>query len=246
MTTDGQGAYTQTPDSVAFDPELTDGEVRCFMALKSFAWTKGRAWPSQRALAKKMGCSLTTVRQHLKGLERRGHIKQVPQGREDGGQGPNVVWLLTDIVNGQEVRFTFDEDVKVRIAPPLKNPMGGPHGNTRGGNESAGQTPPRFSTPPRDSEYKVDVSPLGDTSSIDTHSEKEMGSLKAAPVDLESPGSSSAPASPPTAGHASTSGGQPSPPLMPGPCEMCGAPSSAVAGGRSLCSVHVGDRSNWR
>jgi hypothetical protein len=57
-----QRGFTQIPNGILFDPDLSPSAVRLWAALASFAWRDESVWPGQERLAEMIGLSDRTVR----------------------------------------------------------------------------------------------------------------------------------------------------------------------------------------
>ena len=82
------------------EPELQLQDYAVWLSLCSFSvweWTDGKpiislpekCFPTMKAIAARVHCSVDTVKRSLKRLETAGHIVRTHQFRDDGGQAAN-------------------------------------------------------------------------------------------------------------------------------------------------------------
>lgn len=69
-------AYCVIPYSVMYDKDLTDSEVRLYIAISSLANQKGYCYASNRYLAKSLGRSDSAIKRAIRKLEEKGFIKR--------------------------------------------------------------------------------------------------------------------------------------------------------------------------
>lgn len=82
------------PEWLAYDPTVTPGEMRTYVALSAHAGGTSVVWPSIRALSAQTGRSQNAVRRDLEQLALRKAVEIVPWARSDGGQTSNRYKLL--------------------------------------------------------------------------------------------------------------------------------------------------------
>jgi len=72
-------------------------------------WESRIVRPDRRALAEALGLSISSVRGHLKRLERLGVISRLPQAGGVGGRGRRVVYLIIRPTNGGQLNVSPDD-----------------------------------------------------------------------------------------------------------------------------------------
>ena len=78
--------FTQLPEWLLFHPEVSDGALRTWLVLATFADNRsGEAFPRVSTIAKKRQSHRGTIQRHLDELDRAGAIRRHHQYREDGG-----------------------------------------------------------------------------------------------------------------------------------------------------------------
>jgi len=75
-----RSGFTQIPNYVLDDAELTYGSKHVYALLLSYAWQEGSCFPGQTGIAKKMGCSVRMIQRFLDELTDRGLIRVKRQG----------------------------------------------------------------------------------------------------------------------------------------------------------------------
>ena len=77
------GGFTQVPNVVWTDPRLTDGAVRVYGQLLSYAWHNGRVFPGQTRLAADVASNRWSVMKHLTLLQKTSYltVKRRGQGK---------------------------------------------------------------------------------------------------------------------------------------------------------------------
>ena len=86
--------WSIVPEWLAWDPSVTPGQMRTYVALTGFAGGSAVVWPSIATLAARTGRSSSAVRRDLEQLAVRGAVEIIPWGRPDGGQTSNRYKLL--------------------------------------------------------------------------------------------------------------------------------------------------------
>jgi biotin operon repressor len=71
---------------------LSDGELRLYIALRTFADSKGYCYPSYRFLARVCGCCKETIQKRIHSLKDSGHILTIEIKRGSGGKR-HAYWL---------------------------------------------------------------------------------------------------------------------------------------------------------
>ena len=86
-----RSGFAQVPNIVLYDPLLTPGSKLCYALLLSYAWQSGQCFPSQKTLARDMGCTPRTTIRALKELQKHKliRIERLGQGKA------NVYHILT-------------------------------------------------------------------------------------------------------------------------------------------------------
>lgn len=78
--------FTQLPEWLLFHPEVSDGALRTWLVLATFADNRsGEAFPRVSTIAQKRQSHRGTIQRHLDELDRAGAIRRNHQYREDGG-----------------------------------------------------------------------------------------------------------------------------------------------------------------
>lgn len=75
--------FTQVPNVVLRNPELSMGAKLAYAVLLSYAWQDKSCFPGQARMARDMGCTEKSVRAHLKELQDTGivSVRRRGQGR---------------------------------------------------------------------------------------------------------------------------------------------------------------------
>lgn len=81
------------------------GTKTLLIALANYADAKGRAWPSQRHLAKILECSVRTIRTQLDRLEDSGFVERESRWRQDGGRHSDVFTLALNVMTSPKGNF---------------------------------------------------------------------------------------------------------------------------------------------
>ena len=69
------GGFTQVPNFVLRDPQLTIGAKLTYAMFLSYAWHENRCFPGQERLADDMGMSRTSVTAFIGELDRSGYVE---------------------------------------------------------------------------------------------------------------------------------------------------------------------------
>lgn len=85
-----KSGFTQVPNKVLTDVELSISARLLYCVLASYAWDKDFVFPTQKTLSEDIGLSIRRVRDLLKELESKGYIKTHRRGYES----PNIYELL--------------------------------------------------------------------------------------------------------------------------------------------------------
>jgi hypothetical protein len=70
-----EGGFTQIPNAIILNPDLSLGEKALYNALRSYGWQDGFCFPGQEKLAAALGVSVRMVYEYKQGLEDKGFIK---------------------------------------------------------------------------------------------------------------------------------------------------------------------------
>ena len=84
-----RGGFTQVPNFLLKNKNLSSGDKLAFAMLLSYAWQNDHCFPGQQRLAVDMGLHETNVRKHLKSLEAHGLLSI-----QRRGQGKTNVYTL--------------------------------------------------------------------------------------------------------------------------------------------------------
>lgn len=66
--------FTQVPNFILKNKNLTVGEKMTFAMFLSYAWHNDRCFPGQEKLAKDIGAGVRSVNRFIKGLEKKGFL----------------------------------------------------------------------------------------------------------------------------------------------------------------------------
>ena len=72
--------FTQIPNEVVFNTEVSDGAFRTYVALKSFKYGQGQVFPSERTISKQRNKTTRTIINHIKELKLSGLISYKKRG----------------------------------------------------------------------------------------------------------------------------------------------------------------------
>lgn len=72
--------FTQIPNMLIKNPQLSDSLFRTYTALRSYAYGKNKAFPSQQRLADDIGKTRETVNRHISELTKSGLVKKNKRG----------------------------------------------------------------------------------------------------------------------------------------------------------------------
>jgi len=87
--------FSRCPAAAAFDPNLTDGEVRCLAAAGAFTDKTGTCRASQATIARRLGVTRQNVHRWFTALVASGYLRLVRRTkRANGSNGPNVYQLV--------------------------------------------------------------------------------------------------------------------------------------------------------
>lgn len=84
-----RGGFTQVPNFLLKNKDLSSGDKLAFAMLLSYAWQNDHCFPGQQRLAVDMGLHETNVRKHLKSLEAHGLLSI-----QRRGQGKTNIYTL--------------------------------------------------------------------------------------------------------------------------------------------------------
>jgi hypothetical protein len=88
------GRYAIIPAWAVEDRRLGNAALRVICCIGTYADRDGRAYPSVRTIAARLGLSRSTVTGHLKELAHLGHLEIRRRARHDGGNAANEYRLL--------------------------------------------------------------------------------------------------------------------------------------------------------
>lgn len=71
-----KGHFTMVPNSFIMSEDFTSYEKLIWIILNKYKMTHQTCWPSHKTVSKNSGCSISTVKKALKGLEIKGKIKK--------------------------------------------------------------------------------------------------------------------------------------------------------------------------
>lgn len=130
--------FAITPEWV-LDAEISDRAVRLYGVLARHADKKGAAYPSHRALAERLRCGVTSVRDAIRELRDIGALTVEKKDRADGGQTANL--------------YRLHADPPVATATPPRR---------EGDSPPVGEAPPQEEREPEEREPSTLSSPHGD------------------------------------------------------------------------------------
>jgi Helix-turn-helix domain len=87
------GGFTQLPNCVLNDPNLSPGGKVVYAKLLSYAWYNNRVFPGQEKLAEEIGSGKRTIIRLIAELEKRGYVEV-----QRRGQGLTNVYVLRHTV----------------------------------------------------------------------------------------------------------------------------------------------------
>jgi hypothetical protein len=87
------GGFTQLPNCVLNDPQLSPGGKIVYAKLLSYAWYNNRVFPGQDKLAEEIGAGKRTIIRLIAELEKRGYVEVKRRG-----QGLTNVYVLRHTV----------------------------------------------------------------------------------------------------------------------------------------------------
>lgn len=92
-------AYCVIPYRIMYDKDLTDGEVRLYIAISSLANQRGYCFASNRYLAKSLGKSGSTIKRAMRKLEEKGFIKRdISIKDDDSNMAERKIYISYDNV----------------------------------------------------------------------------------------------------------------------------------------------------
>jgi hypothetical protein len=87
------GGFTQVPNCVLNDPEISLGAKVVYAKLLSYAWNNNHVFPGQEKMAEELGAGKRTIIRFVAELERRGYVAV-----DRRGQGLTNVYTLRHTV----------------------------------------------------------------------------------------------------------------------------------------------------
>ena len=95
LTAEEPAGFTQVPDSLLLNPDISDGAYRLYALLKSHVRPASAVFPGRPRLARLMGVkSVRTIDSRIAELKAAGYLKVTPRFRKAGGQSTNHYHLL--------------------------------------------------------------------------------------------------------------------------------------------------------
>jgi Helix-turn-helix domain len=76
-----RAGFTEIPNTILRNPDLTPGAKLVFMGLMSYAWGKDSCFPGQERLAKDIGLHRVTVNKHIRELKEKGFLEVTRRGK---------------------------------------------------------------------------------------------------------------------------------------------------------------------
>lgn len=95
-------AYCVIPYSVMYDKDLSDAEVRLYIAVSSLANQKGYCYASNNYLANSLGKSPSTIKRSMRHLEEKGFIKRDISKKDDNSSDRKIYISYDDIFEKPE------------------------------------------------------------------------------------------------------------------------------------------------
>ncbi len=93
------GGFTQVPNFILKNPELSSNAKVAYSLLLSYAWHFDRVFPGQERMAKDMGTSQPTVTRSITELEHTGYLEV-----QRRGQGLTNIYVLRHTVKQKRRR----------------------------------------------------------------------------------------------------------------------------------------------
>jgi len=87
------GGFTQLPNCILNDPNLSPGAKVVYAKLLSYAWYNNRVFPGQEKLAEDIGAGKRTIIRLIAELEKRGYVEV-----QRRGQGLTNIYVLRHTV----------------------------------------------------------------------------------------------------------------------------------------------------
>lgn len=107
--------FTQIPNMVIKSKKLPDNLFRTYAALRSYAFGKNKAFPSQQTLANDLGKTRETINRHIVELTALGFISKRKRGYSLSNEYDFCDELITNEVESS------DKNITPRVlAPPLQ------------------------------------------------------------------------------------------------------------------------------
>ena len=86
--------FTQLPDWLLAHPDVSDGALRTWLVLASFADREGQAFPGVASVAAKRSKSRRQMFEHLDQLEQAGALRRHARYRSGGGRRTSTLYVL--------------------------------------------------------------------------------------------------------------------------------------------------------
>ena len=123
-------AYCIVPYSVMYDKDLSDAEVRLYIAISSLANQKGYCFASNNYLANSLGKSVGTIKRSMRHLEEKGFIRRNISKKDDNSSDRKIYISYDEI---------FEKPDENELPPVQKWTEGG--SKMDGGGSKNGPTP---------------------------------------------------------------------------------------------------------
>jgi len=140
-----QDGFTQVPNEVLADKSLSAQAKLLYSLLLSHAWEKNEAFPGQKSLGERMGCSTKTVRKYIRELEAAGYLKKKRRGLNHTNLYTLNKWIPTDYERKKlPVKKKKRGNIKNGSKLPSKNTHNNHTQHDHIQNEGANTTLPKF------------------------------------------------------------------------------------------------------
>jgi DNA-binding transcriptional regulator YhcF (GntR family) len=106
--------FTQVPNGILRDPNLSVGAKLAYATLLSYAWQKDRCFPGQGTMATDMGVSEDSVNRYLKELVEKGFIS----AKRRGLKLTNLYTILARTRKSQNPEISGSRNLDLRVQEP--------------------------------------------------------------------------------------------------------------------------------
>jgi hypothetical protein len=133
------GGFTQIPNSILRNPDLSHGALRLYVLLRSYGWQDGFCFPGQERLAAEMGVGPRMVYKYMKELEAAGLIRVRHRPLHKGVNKTNVyTFTATDRKDNTDPERHDNSDDEYAVDKNSISPLSPPRGADEDKKEKAG------------------------------------------------------------------------------------------------------------